>query len=366
MRTLSILGAVLVLGMTAATIWVITGAPGAVDEVPAALPPTPPVSSPTPVIISVEENQAVRDIGQMLEDEGVIDSAIQFRVLTELLGFEQMLRAGEYEFDPGTPALQVVYRMRRGIISPLFVTVIEGWRLEEVADALDEQGVISREDFLEAAVAGNFDDVEDFDFLQRLGPATPLEGYLFPATYFYRRSDKAEDVIQRMLEAMDENFSGELRRDALNVGLTMHGVLTLASIIEREARVPDERPKMAQVFLTRLRRGIPLEADPTVQYAIAQDAESVAESGYWKRELTAEDLEVSSPYNTYRFAGLPLGPIAAPRLDSIEAVIEPADTNYLYIVATGDEDGSHIFAETLEEHLENVRKYRGGADESAP
>ncbi|MEE9286378.1 MAG: endolytic transglycosylase MltG, partial [Dehalococcoidia bacterium] len=197
-----------------------------------------------------------------------------------------------------------------------------------------------------------------YEFLGRLGPSTPLEGYLLPATYFYRRSDKAEDVIQQMREAMNKSFTEELRSEALNQGLTMHGVLTLASIIEREAKVPEERPIMAQVFLKRLRLGIPLEADPTVQYALANDPESVAEFGYWKAELTVEDLEIDSPYNTYRLFGQPVGPIAAPRLDSIRAVIEPAGTNYLYFVATGDEDGSHAFAETLEEHEQNIQEYR--------
>ncbi len=114
---------------------------------------------------------------------------------------------------------------------------------------------------------------------------------------------------------------------------------------------------MAQVFLTRLRRGILLEADPTVQYALAAEPESVEEFGYWKTELTGEDLEVDSNYNTYRVGGLPPTPIAAPRLDSIMAVIEPSDTNFLYFVAKGDEDGSHAFAETLPEHLENVEEY---------
>ncbi len=339
--------------MVAATVWTITGSPGLVDEIPATPLVTPPTPAPTPVIISVDEGEGAQEIGDMLEDEGVIESAIQFRVLVELLGYDRLLQAGEYELDPNTPALAVVYRMRRGIVSSLFVTVIEGWRLEEIADALDDQGVISREEFLEAAVAGNF----DFDFLRRLGPITPLEGYLFPATYFYRRDDTAEDVIQRMLEAMDENFTPELRSQALDQGLTVHGVLTLASIIEREAQVPEERPIMAQVFLTRLRRGILLEADPTVQYALAADPESVEEFGYWKPELTGEDLEVDSDYNTYRVGGLPPTPIAAPRLDSIMAVIEPADTNFLFFVATGDEDGSHVFAETLPEHLENVEEY---------
>ncbi len=339
--------------MVAATVWTITGSPGLVDEIPATPFVAPPTAATTPIIISVDEGEGVQEIGDMLEDEGVVDSAIQFRVLVEFLGYDRLLQAGEYEFESSLPALTVVYRMRNGIQLTRSVTVVEGWRLEEIAEALDEQGVVSREDFLEAAVAGNF----DFDFLRRLGPVTPLEGYLFPATYFYRRDDTAGDVIQQMLEAMDENFTQEMRSQALNVGLTMHGVLTLASIIEREAQVPEERPIMAQVFLTRLRRGILLEADPTVQYALAEEPESVEEFGYWKTELTVEDLEVDSDYNTYRVGGLPPTPIAAPRLDSIMAVIEPTDTNFLYFVATGDEDGSHAFAETLAEHLENVEEY---------
>ncbi len=353
MRFLPVLAVVLVLAMTAATVWVITGSTDLVDEIAPTPFATPPTPAPEPVSLSVGENVGVQDIAEMLEEKGVIDSAIQFRVLAELLGYQGLLQAGEYEFDPDTPALEVVYRMRRGIVSPLFVTVVEGWRLEEIADALDEQGVISRDDFLEAAVAGNFD--LDFDFLRRLGPATSLEGYLFPATYFYRRNDGAEDVIQQMLKAMDDNFGDDLRSQALDQGLTMHGVLTLASIIEREAKVPEERPIMAQVFLKRLRLGIPLEADPTVQYALAADPESVAGFGYWKAQLTDDDLELDSPYNTYRVAGLPPTPIAAPRLDSIMAVIEPADTNYLYFVAKPD--GSHAFAETEDEHQRNVEEY---------
>ncbi|KKK75526.1 hypothetical protein LCGC14_2872830 [marine sediment metagenome] len=137
MRLLAILATVLVLGMIAATVWTITGSPGLVDEIPATTFVTPPTPAPTPVIISVDEGEGVKEIGDMLEDEGVIESAIQFRVLVELLGYDRLLQAGEYEFDSNTPALHVVYRMRRGIVSPLFVAVVEGWRLEEIADALD-------------------------------------------------------------------------------------------------------------------------------------------------------------------------------------------------------------------------------------
>jgi UPF0755 protein len=338
--------------MTAATAWVVLGSPDLIDEVPPAPAPTPSATAPKPVSVSVKQGQGVIEIGDALEDAGVIDSAIQFRVLVALLGYERMLQAGDYELEPNMPVLEVVYRMRRGIISPNFVTLIEGWRLAQAADALDEQGIISREEFLKAAVSGNF----DFDFLNPLGSQTSLEGYLLPATYFYRRSDTADDVIQQMLEAMDKRFTKELRSEALDEGLTMRGVLILASIIEREAKVPEERPIMAQVFLKRLRIGWPLEADPTVQYALAQAPESVDEFGYWKTELTLDDLAVDSEYNTYRYGGLPPGPISAPRLDSILAVIRPADTNYLFFVAKPD--GSHAFAETLEEHQRNIEEFQ--------
>lgn len=350
-RFLPIVAAVLVLGMTAGAVWSITLTPDAIDEAPPSPVPSPPAVAPEPIVVPVEEGQGVEDIAKALEDAGVIDSGVQFEVLVGLLGYDRLLQAGEYEFDPDMPALDVVYRMRRGVVSPLFVTVVEGWRLEEVADALDEQGVISREDFLEAALAGNY----DFDFLQRLGRLTPLEGYLLPATYFYGRNDTAEELVQQMLAVMDTNFTQELRDKGLEQGLTMHGVLTLASIIEREAQVAEERPIMAQVFLTRLRRGIPLEADPTVQYAVAQDPDSAEEFGYWKGPLTVQDLELDSPYNTYRVTGLPPTPISMPRLESIIAVIEPADTNFLFFVARPD--GSHAFAETFEEHQLNVDEF---------
>jgi UPF0755 protein len=139
-------------------------------------------------------------------------------------------------------------------------------------------------------------------------------------------------------------------------GLTLHEAVTLASIVEREAVQPDERPLIAGVFLNRLRLGMPLGADPTVQYALADDPQSVERFGFWKQGLTLEDLEVESPYNTYVNGGLPPGPIANPGLDSLEAVAYPAETSYLYFVAR--EDGSHVFAETLEEHLRNVEQYQ--------
>ncbi len=350
MRALAVFVVLVTSAMTAAAVWQITEAPDAVEELGATAVPSPAPAEP--VTVTVEAGQGPEEIGKALEAAGALESAVQFRILVSLLGYEGMLQAGDYEFDPGTPALQVVYRMRRGIISSRFVTVVEGWRLEQAADALAEQGV-PRQDFLDAARAEGY----RFDFLADVPLDESLEGYLFPATYYLRRSDTPRDVVRRMLQAFDGNVSQDLRQEADDAGLSLHEVVTLASIIEREAQVPEERPIMAQVFLKRLRLGIALEADPTVQYALSADPGSVRQFGYWKAELTREDLEVDSPYNTYRYGGLPPGPIACPGLDAIAAVVRPAETNYLYFVAKPD--GSHAFAETFQEHQENIEKYRG-------
>ncbi len=354
MRFLPLLGSVLVLAMIAAAVWQIAETPGVIQEVQPTVAASP--TSTEPIEVAVEPGQGPQEIGESLQDAGVIDSALQFRILVSLLGYDQMLQAGTYEFDPDTPTLQVVLRMRRGVISPHFVTVVEGWRLEQIADAIDGQGSITRQEFLEAAQPALY----DFPFLEDLPRRASLVGYLFPATYYFRRSDTARDVISQMLEAFDARFTPELRREAQDAGLSVHQLLTIASIVEREARVAEERPIIAQVFRTRLRRGIPLEADPTVQYALAADPQIVQQYDYWKQKLTQADLEVDSPYNTYRVTGLPPGPIASPGLDAITAVIRPADTNYLYFVAKPN--GSHAFAETLEEHLENVKRYREGGE----
>ena len=358
MRLLPLVAILLALLMTAAAIWQISESPGAIEDVPPTTAPSATLGGP--IEVTVELGQSPQEIGEMLEELGVIDSATHFRVLVALLGYDRMLQAGDYEFDPGTPALEVVYRMRRGIISSRLVTVIEGWRLEQIADALEEQGV-PRLEFLAAARAGDY----DFDLLAALAPDQTVEGYLFPATYSFRRSDTARDIVRQMLQTFDENVPQELRQEAADAGLSLHDVLTIASIVEREAQLPEERPIIAQVFLKRLGLGMELEADPTVQYAVAADPASVQRYGYWKQELTETDLAVDSPYNTYDpLVRLPPGPIANPGLDSIIAVIRPGETNHLYFVAKPD--GSHAFAETLEEHLENVRMYREEAEPNAP
>lgn len=349
MRYMPLAATAIAVMMTGLAVWQVAKSPGSVPDV---APYRPASATPGPaVLVRVESGESPEEIGQRLEDMGVIDSATQFEVLVALMGYDRILQSGDYEFDKNTPALQAVYRIRRGQVSSRSITVIEGWRLEEVADAVAEQGV-SRDDFIAAARARGY----GFDFLSDLGPAGSIEGYLFPAVYPIGSLQEPSDIVKGMLAAFEQNVPAEVAQKAGDAGLTLNEVVTIASIIEREAQAPDERPVMAQVFLSRLRLGMPLEADPTVQYAVA-DEKSVAQYGYWKRDLTRTDLEDPSPYNTYRWRGLPPGPICNPGLSSILAAVNPSDTNYLYFVAKPD--GTHAFAETLDEHLENVRKYQG-------
>ncbi len=336
--------------MIAAAVWAIVKSPGTIGEVG---PYQPDTRTPGAAIqVTVQQGDSPQDIGERLETAAVIDSATQFRILVALLGYDRMLQSGDYEFGVATPAMEVIYRLRNGIVSSRLVTVIEGWRLEEIADAVAQQGV-PRDEFLAAARSHDY----AFDFVKDLDAGETLEGFLYPATYPIRAADKPRDIVQRMLQAFDDNVPAGIREAATEVGLSLRNVLTLAAIIEREAQVPEERPIMAQVFLRRLRLGMPLEADPTVQYGVVTP-QSVAQYGYWKQELTQADLQSGSPYNTYRYYGLPPGPICNPGLSSIIAVVQPADTDYLYFVAKPD--GSHAFARTLDEHIENVKKYGAG------
>jgi UPF0755 protein len=332
--------------------WVVSATPGTILKGDPSQPVLPTPSRTDVVSVEVSPGESAGDIAGRLESAGVIQSARLFRVLVSLMGVENEMVAGNYEFDRGMPTLQVIGRLRSGVTMPLMVTVPEGLRSEEIALLMERQGIVTADDFRRALTAGTY----DFAFLAERPPGAGLEGYLFPATYGFSRGVTAEEVVRRMLAAFDEQVTPELRQAIQDSGLTLHEAVTLASIVEREAVLPEERPIIASVFLNRLRLGMPLDADPTVQYAVASDPASVEQYGFWKQALTTEDLGVDSPYNTYVNSGLPPGPIANPGLASLEAVAHPAQTSYLYFVAR--QDGSHVFAETLEEHLRNVEQYQ--------
>ena len=342
---MSVFAVVLTVGMA----WFVMGTPGSVfsDESERLVPPI--AANGAPVIVTVKQGENAKTIGAELQRQGVIRSSRLFEIMVGLRGVQNSLEAGDYEFDPGTPVVVVVDRIAAGKTASRDVVIPEGRRVEEVGEILEGAGVISKDTFLAALVKSRHDE----PFLQQVR-ATSLEGFVFPAKYEFHRGAKPQEVVDTLLRGFQTNVADRVQFEGQE--LTLEQVVTLASIVEREAQTPSERPIIASVFLNRLKAGIPLQADPTVQYAVARDAASVREYTYWKKELTAGDLKIDSPYNTYVVASLPPGPIANPGLASIEAVVRPAVTNYLFFEAKGD--GTHVFAETLEEHLRNVEKYR--------
>lgn len=344
--------AAVTLALTAGLAWFVAQTPGSVfsNETEHAIP-APTVTGGT-VLVTIRQGESAKTIGDELQRQGVVRSSRLFQVLVGITGVQDSLQAGAYEFDRGSPAIEVVRRIATGQTASRQVLIPEGRRVEEVADILERAGVVKRADFLDALVRSRYSE----PFLAQTN-TTDLEGYVFPATYQFFRDENPQDVVDTFLKAFQTNVADKLQLEGQD--LTLDQVITIASIVEREAAVPSERPIIASVYLNRLRLGLPLQADPTVQYALAQNPQDVAQFGYWKTGLTLDDLKVDSPYNTYVNTGLPPGPIASPGFDAIEAVVRPASTNYLFFVAKGD--GTHAFAETLEEQLQNVEKYQSGS-----
>ena len=309
----------------------------------------------------VEEGATAADVAKDLEILGVIRSARQFESLVRLMGVGNNLSAGRHIFNLNSSASEVVddLLVRQG---PAQIEVVfpEGIRIEEMGEILQERGIGLAEQFIFAAdnaqlppgLAASLPPAELLPEGQR------LQGYLFPAKYFVAVDSEPADLVRRMIEEMNERFDADLREKAAERGLTVHEVLTLASIVEREAVLDEERALIAGVFFNRLEAGDLIGADPTTQFAVSLNPDSVKEWGYWKKELTFDDLQTDSPYNTRRYAGMPPGPITNPSLNSIKAVVEPAETDFYYFVANAIEgDGSHVFAVTEAEHEANKAIY---------
>jgi UPF0755 protein len=351
-RVLVVLAAVLIAVVTAAAAWFVYETPGTIfdnDEPDREIAPLE--TDGEPVLITVASGASAKDIGGELAAKGVIRSGRLFEVLVGLTGVQDSLEAGDYEFDRGVPAIEAVHRIAEGRTASRRVVFPEGSRTEEMGDILEQAGVVAKQQFLAAIADGGYSE----PFLATIGTAR-LEGFLFPASYEFNRETDAGQVVATMLRAFQDSVADDLQLEGQ--ALSLLEVVTLASIVEREAVVAEERPLIAAVFLNRLRIGLPLQADPTVQYALTLTPGSVEQFGYWKRELTLDDLQYDSPYNTYVYAGLPPGPIANPGLDSLQAVVRPAATEFLFFVAKADGSGEHAFAATLEEHLQNVERYQ--------
>jgi UPF0755 protein len=315
-------------------------------------PPSQDVATPQtgdPLLVTIAEGENAATIGSALEEQGIIESGQHFEMLVSLTGVQDSLEAGEYEFDRGIPVMEAVNRIAAGRTASNTVVIPEGLRAEEIGQILEREGIVTMPEFMGALDRTLYAQ----PFLSQV-ESSRLDGFLYPAGYEFRRDVTAQEVVDTMLTAFQTNVADVIQLEGQ--GLTLEQVVGIAAIVEREATEPSENELIASVYLNRLRDGIPLQADPTTQYAVAFDPTSVFTYGYWKEELTIDDLALDSPYNTYVYAGLPPTPIANPGFDTIQAVVRPAQTNYFYFVAKGD--GFHAFSETLEEHQANVDRYQ--------
>ena len=294
------------------------------------------------VFVEVPAGSGPAAIGARLADAGVVRDAWTFRAAVLVSGRARHLKAGEYRFDAPLHALDVVDRIARGDVYRRRLTFREGLTIREMAQVFEERGFGRADEFRQAAANASL--ISDLDPL-----ATDLEGYLFPETYALPRGTTAAAVVQQMVDAFRNALTPEITNAMASAGLTVRQLVTLASLVEKETGTPEERPLVAAVYANRVRLGMGMQADPTVIYALQK-------AGRYDGNLTREDLQFDSPYNTYRYAGLPPGPIAAPGKASLEAAARPADVGYLYFVSKND--GSHVFASTLDEHNRNVRTWQ--------
>ena len=310
---------------------------------------TPLGTDATPRIFVVEPGETASLVGQNLLANGLITDADLFRIYARYAGLDSQLEAGTYFVNQAQSIPEIALMLTDSSQASVTVRILEGWRREEIAQAIDANPLLqfSGADFLAATSAG-VSAPADFAAFVGLPPGASLEGFLYPDTYLLPPDATAQDLRDTLLETFQARIDSSLQVAAQNAGFTLYEMVTLASIIEREAVIQDEQPTIASVYRNRLAIGMKLDADPTVQFGIGY------RDGAWWPGITQDDYRTAvSPYNTYLSPGLPPGPIANPALPAIQAAIYPTQTTYLYFRATCAADGYHVFANTFEEHVAN-------------
>jgi len=290
-------------------------------------------------IVSVAPGESFGMLSARLEKAGVITSDIRFKILARLSGDDKRLRAGEYALSTVMTPMEIIDILASGKVLLHRLTIPEGYTIDQVAAEVEKAGLASAEEFSRLAR-----DASLVSELQLDGPS--LEGYLFPDTYYFPREVSARGIIATMVNAYQSLVTDEWRNRARVLDLSMHDIVTLASIIEKETGDPSERPIIASVFHNRLKKRMRLESDPTVIYGIES----------FDGNITRRHLSSATPYNTYVIRGLPPGPIANPGRAALEAALYPAQTDYLFFVSK--KDGTHYFSKNITEHTEAVRKYQ--------
>lgn len=292
------------------------------------------------VLFVVENGSTVGRIAQNLEGEGLIKNAGTFQLYARLTNSTGKLKAGQYILKPSYNIPQTMKILVEGRVATVSFTIPEGYHLRQIAEVLITQGFTSEDEFWRAVREGDY----KYSFLNEIPKSERrLEGFLFPDTYIIPKGMTVEKILDVMLKRFDQVYK---KLPANTSGLNMYEVVTLASIVEGESMLDKERPLVASVFLNRLNIGMKLDSDATIQYLFDER----------KTRVLFKDLEIDSPYNTYRNKGLPPGPIGSPGEASLRAVHEPDRSKYFYFVARKDNSGEHVFASTLQEHNANKRK----------
>lgn len=293
------------------------------------------------IIFDIEKGQGTKEISINLKKEGLIKSVTLFRLYTLFKGISGKLQAGEYSLSPSMKIPEIANKFVLGDVIEEKIIIIEGWNLREIAQYLEGKG-FSKEKFFELSKK---DFSAQFDFLKDKPKNLSLEGYLFPDTYQIKRGENLEDVIRKFLKNFDKKLTKELREEITNQGKSIFEILTMASLIEKEVKTLEDKKLVSGILWKRLKNNIPLQVDATITYI----------TGKKTTEISIEETQIDSPYNTYKYRGLPLGPISNPGLDSILAAIYPKESEYWYYLSIPT--GQTIFSKTLEEHNLAKAKY---------
>jgi UPF0755 protein len=293
----------------------------------------------------IETGESVNSVATNLQESGLIRDGESFRAYLIYSGLDTSIQAGEYRLSAAMSAIDIAHELQDATSAEIEFVILPGWRMEEIAASLPTSGLpFTPEEFLNTArtFSGNY------DFLIGI---SSVEGFLFPDTYVFPRAVTADDLINELIRNFALHLSVHMTNGFEQQGLTMYQAVTLASIVEREAIRDEEKPLIASVYLNRLRIGMKLEADPTVQYALGYD---FGLGTWWTNPLSLDNLQYDSPYNTYIYQGYPPTPIANPGLNSLQAVAFPTETPYYFFRARCDGSGYHSFAVDFEEHLQNA------------
>ncbi len=292
------------------------------------------------VNVVITPGMTLNKISTLLENQKLVSNALSFRLLAYLQEKEGQIQIGEYEMSASMTPKEILGIVTSGKTILHAVTIPEGYRITEIAALLEDKGLAKAEKFIEIT--------QDQELIQSMGiVGSSLEGYLFPETYNFSKNTPERKIVQRLLDTYRENIKNQgLMKRAESINFSFHQIMTLASLIEKETGVDEERKLISSVFHNRLKKNMLLQTDPTVIYAIAN----------FDGNIRKKDLKIDSPYNTYKYRGLPPGPIASPGIKSIIAALEPNESDYLYFVSR--KDGSHQFSSNLMDHNRAVRKYQ--------